>query len=100
MPKEWTVAEIKEKVNTEQAWTERAIIVLFNEQTATEQSFESTVECNGRGFNATDAFILSEFARWITRRGHLTPKQLACAQKKVGKYSKQLHRLISEKVEA
>lgn len=99
----YTPDEIKVKITTSPIWAEHAITKLFEQQTAQEQDMEVTAYKNGRGFNATDAEILSSFAKQIEKKAswthpvpegqRLSPKQLALAYKRLGKYAKQLHRL-------
>jgi hypothetical protein len=100
--KVYTVDEIKSFVTTNRAWAEKAIVRLFNEQTPSEQTAETTVYHNARGFSAVDAEIFSSFAKQIIRMGdkvrtdngwHLSEKQFSIALKRLGKYAKQLHRL-------
>ena len=92
-----TIEEIKEKVATDSRWTERAILALYQRQTLDEQSTKETESHNGVGFNSIDAFILTDFAKWLIAGRHLTVKQLAVAQKKLPKYSKQLLDISKEK---
>lgn len=96
-PKKWTKDEVRQMVTTNQLWTERAIVVLYDYQTDDEKSDEVTKHENNVGFSGTDAYILSEYARWIHARKHLTPKQLKLAQKRIGKYAGQLLRIINSK---
>ena len=86
----YTVDEIKEKVTTDPRWTELAIVALYGKQTLSEQVSQQTVEHNSVGFNGCDAEILSSFAEWVLSGRRLTVKQLALAQKRIGKYSGQL----------
>lgn len=97
--KTFTVTEIKENVSTNAAWAEKAIIALYHEQTGDEQATKTTHELNGRGFNGTDAGILSSFAEQMIRRTnyHLSEKQLKIAFKKLPKYAGQLSRIAAEK---
>lgn len=92
------IETIKINVGTKQAWAERAIVALFNKQTASEQYTQSTNENNGIGFNGVDAEILSSFAMQIIQyKRSLSPKQLAIAFKKLPKYAKQLATIAEEK---
>jgi hypothetical protein len=82
--------EIKEKVATDPRWTERAILAIYKMQTREEQAKGVTKVHNGIGFTGPDGEIFSSFAQWIKLHGHLTPKQLFIAQKKMPKYAGQL----------
>ncbi len=83
---------------------ERALIRLYERQTATEQSAGMTVEHNGQGFSSCDAEIFSSFASQILANKYgnpngkrLSPKQLAYCRKqsksgkmKIARYARQL----------
>jgi hypothetical protein len=49
------------------------------------------------GFNGVDAEILTSFAVQIKRFNRLSPKQIEIARKKMGKYARQLQRIVAEK---
>ena len=85
--------EIRTKVQSEPRWAIRAILALYSFQTADEKHMRETLKHNAVGFNGIDAEILSSFAEQIRERGSLSDKQLAVAYRKLGKYSKQLHRI-------
>lgn len=87
---------VKMQLSTNPAWAQRAIVKLWQRQTADEQSTQTTGHDNGIGFNGTDAMILSSFAEQINRGRSLSVKQLAIAYKKLPKYSRQIISEISE----
>ena len=84
------VSFVKTQLATNSAWATKAIVKLYERQTADEQCSGITKEDNGVGFNGTDANILSSFAEQIGRGRTLSPKQLAIAFKKLPKYSRQV----------
>lgn len=86
---------VKLKLNTDAAWATRAIVKLYELQTADEQISQTTTNVNGVGFNGTDATILSSFAEQINKGRTLSPKQLAIAFKKLPKYNRQVINLIA-----
>ena len=101
---------IKQMILTDARWTERALIALYNQQTASEQNARETNEHNGRGFTGADAWLLTDFAKQLlgigsytyngrtyprTQKRALTPAQLARARQKLGKYAKQLTRIAN-----
>lgn len=92
-----TIETIKTKVASDPKWATRAILALFELQTAQEQDYQQTVERNGQGFNGIDAEILSSFANQVKRGRTLSQKQLAIAYKKLPKYSKQLFTLATSR---
>jgi SNF2 family DNA or RNA helicase len=69
---------------------ERALLYLYRNQTAEEQSVSVTIESNGKGFNSVDAGILSSFSQQVLDGKILSPKQLELARLLLPKYSKQL----------
>ncbi len=99
---------IKDNLATSDKWVLRAVLVIFEGQTAAEQDTESTREHNGIGFNSADAEILSSFAKQIIDheagkskfRSPLSPRQMAMARKKISKYAKQLLRVSRAKAAA
>lgn len=90
MAKVWTIEEIKELVLTNDKMVVRSVVVLYEQQTASEQASHETCERNGVGFNGVDAPIMSSFAEFYKERGYLSNKQIAIARKKLVKYSHQL----------
>lgn len=90
-----TIETVKAKLATNQKWVERAIVVLYEHQTADEQQQDSTIEANGVGFNAFDAPTLSYYAEWLLKGNHLTGKHLQKAFKAVPKYAKQILSIIN-----
>ena len=85
--------EIRNKVQTEPAWAIRAIVALYTFQTDSEKHMRQTLKNNHVGFNGIDAEILSSFAEQIIAGRTLSDKQISIAFRKLGKYSKQLHRI-------
>lgn len=73
----------------------RSLLKLYAEQTADEQRQGETRERNNRGFNGTDAGILSNIAKFLQKTGFLTDKQKVLVRKKLVKYNKQLTRLAN-----
>ena len=71
-------------------WASRAIVRLYQFQTRNEQDDKTTAEKNGRGFNSTDAEILSSFAERLNQGIPLTDKQLKIAFRALPKYARQL----------
>lgn len=92
----WEEEEIRELVQTNDKVLYGALKNLYAEQTADEKRSGDTKERNGRGFNSTDAYILSSFAQFLEKTGFLTYKQKLIARKKMVKYTKQLTRLANK----
>ena len=87
---------VRNQLGTNPNWAQRAIVKLWERQTADEQAVGMTHNTNGVGFNGTDAGILSSFAEQIQRGRTLSVKQLAIAHKKLPKYTRQVVSMISE----
>lgn len=96
--KTYTAESVIENLQTSDAWVARAVVAIFNKQTEAEKQVSATVEHNGVGFNAIDAEILSDFARFYLQRGYMTPKQVALARKKMPKYAGQLVRIANKEI--
>jgi hypothetical protein len=104
MTKAETIADWKEKLETNPAWALRALVVVYNEQTPTEQDYEVTAYTNGVGFTGIDAEILTSFAKQYLnkverfgRTATLSPRQMELLHKKMPKYAGQLYRLTQGK---
>ena len=92
----WSEEEIKNLIQTNDIVLYRALRMLYDCQTATEQATESTRERNGIGFNAYDAQFLTSVAEFLNKTGFLTSKQKVITRKKLVKYNRQLTRLANE----
>lgn len=94
----WTKDEMKNILNKYDDQVAKAILKLYNYQTADEQICSETKENNGVGFNGADAEILSSFARFYAKTGYLSPKQMIIARKKIMKYAGQLCKIANGEV--
>lgn len=92
----YTIEQVKHKLGTDQKWVERAIIKLFERQTADEQRTDQTRVTNHRGFTHGDARRLSKAAKWIQSGRPLTGVHLNKAFKSVPKYARQVLEMIQE----
>lgn len=80
----WTRETLNDLFMKNDRAVERALVVLFNRQTTEEQHAEQTRVHNNRGFTATDAEILTSFAKQVLRGHFLSEKQLKICRK-IGK---------------
>jgi len=101
---QWNKSTISDLLMRSDKAVERAIVLLYNRQTADEQASFATRHRNGRGFAGGDAEIFTSFARRVLSGRPLTPKQLAVARKpgkagyaKLAKYWRQLAEEIRAK---
>lgn len=76
---------------------ERAMLVLYQRQTASEQDAGQTVQRNGRGFNAFDAKLGTYYAQWIQRGFALNGRHLEKARRMSLRYTGQLLEVAREK---
>jgi hypothetical protein len=81
---------IKAKLATNPIWARRALLKIYEHQTAEEQVIGSTVEDNNIGFTGADAFILTSFAQQLISKNYLSDKQMSIVMKKMKKYSRQI----------
>ncbi len=94
----YTKEQIKENILTKDAWTLRALLAIYERQTASEQAAGQTIEHNGVGFTGPDAEILSSIADFYSRRGFVTERQMGVVRRRIGKYAGQLTKIANGKV--
>jgi hypothetical protein len=80
-PKTWTRTEIEEMINGNDLAVERAMVAIWERQTADEQETQGTRHHNGRGFAAWSARSGTYFAEWVRSGRRLTGKHLVKARK-------------------
>lgn len=102
-----TRAQIIELLNTNDKAIARALVVLNQRQTASEQQSEATINANGRGFTPADARMGTSMATFFASRGYLTGKQLAYWKKanvkgvpRICKYAGQLVEIAEARAQA
>lgn len=93
--KVWTKENMKEILAKYDDQVCKAVVKIYEYQTADEQRAGETKENNGVGFNGADAQIMSSFAEFYKKRGYLSPKQLMIARKKIMKYAAQLAKIAN-----
>jgi hypothetical protein len=104
----WTKERVTELLNTNDLAVERAVVALFERQTADEKATNDTRHDNTVGFSAAHARTLSFYAKVILagwkREGknktHLFPNKLAKARRFVTRYSRQLCDIANAKEQA
>lgn len=84
------IALLKERLRSNAEWALRALIRIYEYQTADEQLCGHTREHNHVGFSGVDGELLSSFAEQYQKKGYLSKKQMALVFKKMPKYAKQL----------
>lgn len=95
----YTIEQVRKKLATNRQWVERAIVKLYEFQTADEQQNAYTSDKNNVGFNAFDAKTLTYYATWIKSGNNLSGDFLAKAFTMVPKYAQQILNAIEAKAE-
>jgi hypothetical protein len=80
-PKTWTRTEIEALINSNDRAVERAMVAIWERQTADEQATQDTRHHTGRGFAAWSARSGTYFAEWVRSGRRLTGKHLVKARK-------------------
>jgi hypothetical protein len=94
----YTIDTVRQKLASDPRWIERAIVVLYEHQTAEEKSADVTYARNGVGFSAMDANRLSRYAQLIQQGRPLTGEHLDIAMRMVPKYARQITEIINSKI--
>jgi hypothetical protein len=95
MAKTWTREEIETLVNTNDRAVERAMVAIWERQTADEQSSDTTRHHNGIGFSGWTARSGSYYARWVLDGNSLTGKHLVKARRIALHHAGQLLRIAN-----
>lgn len=95
--KTWTRGEIDEILKTNPRAVERAMVRLYELQTADEQSTSQTRIHNGAGFSSYAANRGSYYARWVQSGRQLTGRHLEIATKIALRHSRQLVDIANSK---
>jgi hypothetical protein len=87
---------LKEKLSKNPKWALKALVKIYEFQTAEEQENEHTYDHNGVGFTGVDGNILSSFAKQYLKYHKLSEKQMNLLLKKMPKYWKQIVSISDE----
>lgn len=86
----WTKSRVQALLASNEKAAIRGLLVVYANQTQSEQSGQLAIEHNGVGFSSMDAEILTSFAQFYQRAGFLSAKQMTILQKKIVRYWKQV----------
>lgn len=86
----WDKAKIVALLEANPRAVDRALIRIYERQTADEQRAESTNHNNAIGFSSADARILTSMAKSALHWGGLTDKQRDVVRRRIKKYWRQL----------
>lgn len=81
---------LRKMLTSNEVWATKALVRIYDNQTADEQRTESVNHENGIGFTGGDSSLLSRFAEWYKSHGWLSQKQMVWVFRKIGKYAAQL----------
>lgn len=97
--KQWE-AYLKDLLKTNDKALLRAIMLIYDNQTAEEKDKGESIEDNCIGFSKIDAKEMGDIARKIKANKALTKEELAKSRNKMQKYWKQLMIISKEQAEA
>jgi negative regulator of sigma E activity len=89
-------AQIQKLIDTDDKAVARAVVRIYQRQTASEQRAEHTHLNNSIGFNAPDAKYLTFAAKYVLRNGALTGEHIDRVRAKIRRYWKQLAEIAEE----
>lgn len=95
----WTKEAVKALLDANPLAVERAIVAIYQRQTADERASGVTRWKNGIGFAAVDANRGAYMARWILGGKHLSGKWLEKGRHVACRYVRQLADIANEKAE-
>ena len=90
MSKKDMIEQLRQRLASNDRWALRALMRIYQNQTADEQCQETTIERNGIGFTGPDAEILTSFARQYQRRGCLSERQMIILRRRIPAYARQI----------
>lgn len=90
MSKKDMIEKLRHRLASNDRWALRALMRIYQNQTADEQCREATIERNGIGFTGPDAEILTSFARQYQRRGSLSERQMIILRRRIPAYARQI----------
>jgi hypothetical protein len=88
--------QIQKLIDTNDEAVARAVVRIFQRQTAYEQRAEHTQLNNSIGFNAPDAKYLTFAAKFVLRNGALSGDHVDRVRVKIRRYWKQLIEIAEE----
>jgi len=95
-----TAESIKALLDANDRAVMRALVALYERQTADEQANAHTSHLNGMGFNGYDAEFGTSLAKQVIRGCILSPRQIAAGRKMCKKYARQLAEVANAKAGA
>ena len=93
----WTKERIHQLLDQNENAVWRAVLAIYDLQTADEKNAMATTNANSVGFSAFDAEFMSDIAVKLRRGWNMSPKQLACCRNKIRRYHRQLCEIANAK---
>jgi hypothetical protein len=90
MSKKDLIEHLRQRLANNDRWALRALVRIYQNQTADERCREATIEGNSIGFTGPDAEIMTSFARQYQRRERLSPKQMIILRRRMPAYARQI----------
>jgi len=100
MVAKWNEAKIRKLLNENPLAVERAILAIYDRQTADEKATSDTRHHNARGFSAAHAKRGSYYGRWIRSGRHLSGHHVQKAREIALHYVSQLLLVAQEKAKS
>lgn len=94
----WQVETIRENILTNDRWTIRGLMAIYNYQTEQEKDAQETLVFNNVGFNGADGKLMSSMAEFYKRNNYLTEKQIALVRRRLEKYAGQLTKIANKNI--
>ena len=88
-------AHIREMLASDAKWALKALVRIYDNQTADEKESEDTRHDNGVGFTGADGSFMTSIAKQYIARGSLSEVQMSYVFKNMPKYARQLERVSS-----
>ena len=88
--KEDYIKQLKTKLSSDNTWAQHGLLLIYQNQTATEQKSGSVHEYNCIGYTGTDAKFLTDLAKSLKYHGSLSDKQNYFLRKCMPKYARQI----------
>lgn len=87
---EWTQERVKTNMQNSDKALIKGLLLVYSNQTSSEQAHGDTHLLNSVGFNSADATFLSSIALWVQTNQKLSDRQIFRTRTKMLKYSKQI----------
>ena len=90
---EFEKSVLKKLLATNEKWTKRALVRIYEAQTNDEKSRGETVHDNGVGFTGNDAKLLTRIAKWYAEKDFIGAGYMAILYRRMPKYAGQIFEL-------